>query len=90
MRWSIPNSTSSVWNACGSPTAATFAERAGTNRKWVHNRVLRGLNWIEADDASIRVSVLVWDGEHDGFLTRSRHRYPRRGAKPYCLEDRPF
>lgn len=47
-------------------------------------------NWIEADGASIRVSVLVWDGGHDGFLTRSRHRYPRRAVKPYSLGDRPF
>lgn len=50
-----------LMNACGSPTAATFAERAGTNRKWVHNRVLRGLNWIEADELAIRCGFLPWE-----------------------------
>ena len=47
-------------------------------------------NWIEADEASIRVSVLVWDDRSGAFVTRSRHRYPRRRVTPYLLEDRPF
>ena len=34
----------------GAPTAQAMADRCGLNRKGVHNRIIRGIGWAEADE----------------------------------------
>jgi hypothetical protein len=45
----------------GAPTAQMMAEMCGLNRKGVHNRINRGIGWIEADELAVRCGFLPWE-----------------------------
>jgi hypothetical protein len=45
----------------GSPTAEAMAVICGLNRKGVHNRMNRGVGWIEADEFAVRCGFLPWE-----------------------------
>ena len=45
----------------GAPTAQAMAELCGLNRKGVHNRINRGIGWIEADELAVRCGFLPWE-----------------------------
>ena len=47
--------------AAGAPTAQVMAERCGLNRKGVHNRIVRGIGWVEADELAVRCGFLPWE-----------------------------
>ena len=47
--------------AAGAPTAQLMAEICGLNRKGVHNRILRGISWAEADELAVRCGFLPWE-----------------------------
>ena len=44
-------------------------------------------NWIRIDDDALTVSPLMWDADSAAFVERSRHRFPRRAAEPYGLDQ---
>lgn len=46
---------------CGAPTAEVMAQRCGLNRKGVHNRIIRGIGWAEADELAIRCGFFPWE-----------------------------
>lgn len=45
----------------GAPTAQAMADRCGLNRKGVHNRIIRGIGWAEADEFAIRCGYMPWE-----------------------------
>ena len=45
----------------GAQTAQTMAERCGLSRKAIHNRVVRGISWAEADRLAVRCGYLPWE-----------------------------
>ena len=50
-----------LMNKAGAPTAQVMAEMCGLNRKGVHNRINRGIGWIEADELAVRCGFLPWE-----------------------------
>lgn len=50
-----------LMDLAGAPTAQAMADRCGLNRKGVHNRILRGVGWAEADDLAVRCGYLPWE-----------------------------
>lgn len=45
----------------GAPTAQVMATMCGLSRKDVHNRVLRGVSWTDADELAVRCGFLPWE-----------------------------
>jgi hypothetical protein len=45
----------------GVATAQAMADRCGLNRKGVHNRIIRGIGWAEADDLAVRCGYMPWE-----------------------------
>ena len=47
--------------AAGAETAEAMGQRLGLNRKGVHNRIVRGIGWAEADNLAIRCGFMPWE-----------------------------
>jgi hypothetical protein len=45
----------------GAETAQAMAEICDISVKSVHNRIIRGIGWIEADELAIRCGFLPWE-----------------------------
>ncbi len=63
----------------GAPTAQVMAEICGLNRKAVHNRILRGIGWVEADELAIRCGFMPWEVWPEWELVD-----PTTWMKPVC------
>ncbi len=45
----------------GAPTAGAMADICSLNRKGVHNRLVRGISWAEADELAVRCGFMPWE-----------------------------
>lgn len=63
----------------GAPTAQLMAEICGLNRKGVHNRILRGIGWVEADELAVRCGFMPWEVWPEWELVD-----PSTWMKPIC------
>ena len=50
-----------LMNLVGAETAQSMSLRCGLNRKGVHNRIIRGVGWAEADELAIRFGYMPWE-----------------------------